>query len=60
VLDKFHAQLVERQRSIEQEAFDSPPADFAGFQKRLGQHMEVTRLMNDVAEAMKGDEGDQP
>lgn len=51
---------MDRQRAIEQEAFDSPPADFAGFQHRLGAHIEVTRLINDTKEAMKGQEDDQP
>lgn len=60
MLDKFLKQLMDRQRAIEQEAFDSPPADFAGFQHRLGAHIEVTRLINDTKEAMKGQEDDQP
>lgn len=58
-LEQFHAQLVKRRTEIEAGTFDSPPADFAAFQRRLGQHEEVNRLITDIETALKGSEDDK-
>ncbi len=59
-LEQFHAQLVKRQRQIEEEMFDAPPKDWAEFQGRQYAHREVSKLINDMNDAIKGREDDQP
>jgi hypothetical protein len=39
--------------------FDHPPPDWAAFQKRLGQYVELAALIDLVKEAMSGKENDE-
>ena len=59
MLEKIYRQLIERRAAMALECFDSPPADWAGFQKRLGQYVELDALINIVNDAMKGKEKDE-
>lgn len=59
MLEKLYRQLVERRAEMALAVFDSPPADWAGFQKRLGQYVELHELIGMVQEAIRGVEKDE-
>lgn len=58
-MDKLLKELIERRAELALGAFESPPSDWAGFQKRLGRFIEVTELIELVQAAMKGKEDDE-
>lgn len=41
------------------DVFDSPPADWVAFQRRLGQYIELAGLIEIVKTAMSGAEKDE-
>lgn len=43
---------------MERTVFFNPPSDWAGFQKRLGQYLELDALIGQVENALKGKEHD--
>ncbi len=58
-MDKLLKSLLERRAEIALGCFDSPPSDWAGFQRRLGQYVELQELIDIVQRAMKGSEDDE-
>lgn len=59
MLEKLARKLVARRTEMERDIFDSPPEDWAGFQKRLGQYEELAGLLTDINAVMAGDESDE-
>jgi hypothetical protein len=59
VLEKFLRQLVSKRSEMERSVFDSPPSDWAGFQRRLGAYVELEELIVLVNDAMRGLEKDE-
>lgn len=59
MLEKLYRELVERRANMALEVFDFPPQDWAAFQKRLGQYVELDSLIGIVKEAMSGQEKDE-
>ena len=59
MLEKVHRELIERRADMALSVFDSPPSDWAGFQKRLGQYIELASLIDIVKDAMSGKEKDE-
>lgn len=57
-LESFHAQLVARRAKIESDVFVHPPKDWPEFQHRLGEHIAVNTLINDIAAEIQGREDD--
>lgn len=55
-LESFHAQLLERRAKIEADVFTHPPKDWAEFQHRLGGHIEMNTLINDIKAEIEGRE----
>lgn len=58
MLEKLIRDLVAKRSVMESEVFEHPPADWAGFQRRLGQYYELQSLIIELNEAMKGEEHD--
>lgn len=58
MLEKLYRELIERRAKMALEVFDSPPADWAAFQRRMGQYVELADLIDIVKEAMSGAEHD--
>ena len=58
VIEKIYRELIERRAEMALSVFDSPPADWAAFQRRLGQYMELAELIAIVQDAMTGKEND--
>lgn len=59
MLEKLYRELVERRAAMALEVFDSPPADWPAFQRRLGQYVELAALIEIVKDVMNGLENDQ-
>jgi hypothetical protein len=59
VLEKLYRELIERRAQMALEVFDSPPQDYAAFQKRLGGYVELAYLIDIVKNAMSGQEKDE-
>lgn len=59
MLEKIHRELIERRAAMALEVFDSPPADWSAFQRRLGQYQELAELIAIVEKTMRGKENDQ-
>lgn len=59
MIERIHRELIERRAAMALEVFDSPPADWPAFQRRLGQYQELADLISIVAQAMRGQENDQ-
>lgn len=59
VLERIYRELLERRAEMMLAVFDSPPTDWAAFQKRLGQYVELAGLIEIVKDAMSGKENDQ-
>lgn len=59
MLEKLYRQLIERRAEMALAVFDSPPADWAAFQKRLGSYCELADLIDIVKETMSGMEKDE-
>lgn len=59
MLEKIYRELIERRAKMALEVFDSPPSDWAAFQRRMGQYIELDALIDIVAHAMRGEENDQ-
>ena len=58
MLEKLYKELIERRANMALEVFDSPPADWAAFQRRMGQYVELHDLIGIVRDAMSGQEND--
>lgn len=58
MLEKLYRELIERRAKMALEVFDSPPADWSSFQRRLGQYMELADLIDIVKNVMSGLEND--
>ena len=58
-MDKLFNELVEKRAAMALGVFMSPPSDWAGFQKRLGQFIELNELIESLKEAMRGRESDE-
>lgn len=58
-IERLARDLVARRSEMERAVFDSPPADWPAFQKRLGAYQEIAALLDEVNEAMKGLEKDE-
>lgn len=59
MLEKFLRQLVTKRSEMERDVFSSPPADWAGFQRRLGAYVELENLIAEVNTVMSGLEKDE-
>ncbi len=59
MLDEIYRKLIERRAEMALAVFDSPPSDWAAFQKRLGQYCELADLIDIVKEVMSGMEKDE-
>lgn len=59
MLEDIFRELIERRAAMALSIFDSPPADWAAFQKRMGQYLELADLIDIVKEAMSGAEKDK-
>jgi hypothetical protein len=59
VLERIYRELIERRAAMALSVFDSPPSDWAAFQKRLGQYVELADLIDIVKEQMSGQEHDE-
>ena len=59
MLEKIYRELIERRARMALEVFDSPPQDWAAFQRRMGQYVELDALIGIVKEAMSGEEKDE-
>lgn len=59
MLEQIYRELIERRAEMALSVFDSPPADWPAFQKRLGAYVELAELIVIVKEAMSGKENDQ-
>ena len=59
MLEKIYRELIERRARMALEVFDSPPSDWAAFQRRMGQYVELDALIGIVKEAMSGEEKDE-
>ena len=59
MLEKLVRELVKKRSDMERDVFASPPQNWDGFQRRLGQYTELNSLIEDVAEIMSGKETDE-
>jgi len=59
VLEEIYRKLIERRAEMALAVFDSPPSDWAAFQKRLGQYCELDSLIGIVKEVISGLEKDE-
>lgn len=59
MLEKLYRELIERRAEMALAVFDSPPADWPAFQRRLGQYIELADLIDIVKDVMSGQENDQ-
>lgn len=59
MLEKLYRELIERRAEMALAVFDSPPADWPAFQRRLGQYMELADLIDIVKNTMSGLEKDE-
>ncbi len=59
VIEKIYRELIERRAEMALSVFDSPPADWPAFQRRLGQYVELAELIVIVQDAMTGKENDK-
>jgi hypothetical protein len=59
MLEKLYRSLIERRAEMALSVFDQPPSDWAGFQKRFGQYVELAELIALVNQTMKGEEIDE-
>lgn len=59
MLEKLYRELIERRAEMALAVFDSPPADWPAFQRRLGQYMELADLVDIVKNVMSGLENDE-
>ena len=59
MLEKLYRELIERRAEMALAVFDSPPADWPAFQRRLGQYMELADLIDIVKNVMSGLENDE-
>lgn len=58
MLERIYRELIERRAEMALSVFDSPPADWPAFQRRLGQYMELAALIDITKQAMSGQEND--
>ena len=59
MLEKVLVALEERRVAMTNSVFDSPPGDWAAFQKRLGAYVELDSLLTLVKEIAAGKEHDE-
>jgi hypothetical protein len=59
MLEKLYRELIERRAEMALAVFDSPPADWPAFQRRLGQYVELAALIDIVKNVMSGLENDE-
>lgn len=57
-MEKLLRELIARRAEMAFTVFESPPSDWAAFQKRLGAFVELDDLIAIVTEAIKGIEND--
>ena len=58
-MEKIIRELVARRSEMERTVFFSPPSDWAAFQKRLGQYIELEALIDVINTSLKGMEKDE-
>lgn len=59
MIEKLVRELVARRSDMESAVFLSPPSDWAAFQKRLGQYIELNTLIAELEDSLKGFEKDE-
>lgn len=51
--------LIKRRAEMALQAFEHPPTDWPGFTQRLGAFVEVTELIAELKDAIRGEETDE-
>lgn len=59
MLEKLLRELIEKRAVMALDVLDSPPADWPGFQERLGRYRELKALIDALKDAMSGMEKDE-
>lgn len=59
MIEKLYRQLLERRLELERAVFEHPPANWDEFQRRSGAWRELSTLIIQVEETMKGNEDDK-
>ena len=59
MLEKIVRALVAKRAEMERAVFASPPTDWAAFNKRLGQYIELEGLISEMETLMRGMENDE-
>lgn len=59
MLERLLRELIEKRAAMALDVLDSPPADWPGFQERLGRYRELKDLIDTLKEALTGMEKDE-
>ena len=58
-IERLYKGLIEHRAEMALDVLDSPPSDWAAFQRRLGGYVELANVIHEIESVMRGYESDK-